>query len=238
MYHVLAINPIDLLHMPTFKEKRKTKLMYLLAIETSCDETAAAILAFTPTTKKRKTNENINDFKLCSSVVSSQVKLHAKYGGVVPMLAAREQLRNIEPVIGESLKSAHLALGDMDYFAVTYGPGLIPSLHVGVNYARAIAFAMRKPLIGINHLEGHIYSNWLAPFEVNSKLHLTKQKFLHNVNSNRKSYKLKAISFPILNLIVSGGHTELVLMKRHGMYEIIGKRSTMLPEKRSTRSRA
>src|SRR3989338_6386622 len=183
----------------------------ILAIETSCDETSAAILAF-PNPKSYKLQAT--SYKLLSHVVSSQVKLHAKYGGVVPMLAAREQQKNIEPVLHEALQVSGFRFQDIDYFAVTRGPGLIPSLHVGVNYARAIAFAMQKPLLGINHLEGHIYSNWLPPefsvfsFQFSAQLSRKSQK--------TKNYNLKPENFPILNLIVSGGHKELVLMTGHG----------------------
>ncbi len=179
----------------------------ILAVETSCDETAAAVLAFERTAAN--SNHREARYKLLSNVVSSQVKLHAKFGGVVPMLAAREQQKNIEPVITEALRDAKCKLGDIDYFAVTRGPGLIPSLHVGVNYARAIAFSMQRPLLGINHIEGHIYSNWLEPITES-----TKHK-LHKTQTNSQ--------FPILNLVVSGGHTELILMRGHGKYEIVGE---------------
>ena len=192
----------------------------ILAIETSCDETSTAILAF-PNPKSYKLQAT--SYKLLSHVVSSQVKLHAKYGGVVPMLAAREQQKNIEPVLREALRTARCALQDVDYFAVTHGPGLIPSLHVGVNYARAIAFAMQRPLLGINHLEGHIYSNWLPPIAAisNSQFLISKQQ--RNNIPKAINYKLSAKSFPILNLIVSGGHTERVLMTGHGKYKLIGE---------------
>lgn len=202
---------------------------YILAIETSCDETSAAVLAFSSgrlgavspgvssgsrplQTKKMRRR----DYELVAHVVSSQVKLHAKYGGVVPMLAAREQLKNMEPVLRETLRRARLTLGDIDFFSVTRGPGLIPSLHVGVNYARALAFAFKKPLIGINHIEGHIYSNWLGPVMVNSKFKIRNTK--QTASSPRHS-----VTFPILNLVVSGGHTELVLMRGHGKYKLIGE---------------
>ena len=202
----------------------KKSIQYILAIETSCDETSAAVLAFS-TPRKRKTA----NCKLLSHVISSQAKLHAVYGGVVPMLAAREQQKNIEPVLNETLGSANLALGDMDYFAVTRGPGLIPSLHVGVNYARAIAFAMRRPLLGINHLEGHIYSNWLpirefpiSNFQFSNKQGVDSKKIKSSNHIATLSLRHPPV-FPILNLIVSGGHTELVLMKSHGEYSIIGE---------------
>ncbi|MDO8558631.1 MAG: tRNA (adenosine(37)-N6)-threonylcarbamoyltransferase complex transferase subunit TsaD [bacterium] len=186
---------------------------HILAIETSCDETAAAVLVFSKTKSP----------SLISSIVSSQVKLHAKFGGVVPMLAAREQQKNIEPVIAEALRTARVNLQDIDYFAITRGPGLIPSLHVGVNYARAISFSMQKPLLGINHIEGHIYSNWLSPIRVNPKSKIRNSKQQRSDIQKPISYKLKAKSFPILNLVVSGGHTELILMRGHGKYEIIGE---------------
>ena len=198
--------------MLTKPKKASTVYHTVLAIETSCDETGAAVLAFPPRNKKpiiHNKKEQAESYQLLSNVVSSQVKLHAKFGGVVPTLAAREQQKNIEPVLCEALLAAGLALRDIDYFAVTRGPGLIPSLHVGVNYARAIAFAMQKPLVPINHLEGHIYANWLEPIAES-----TKHK-PHKTQINPQ--------FPILNLIVSGGHTELVLMQRHGTYRMLGE---------------
>jgi N6-L-threonylcarbamoyladenine synthase len=185
--------------------RTKNNLQRILAIETSCDETAAAVLEF-PGIGNTKI-QTVNRPVLSSSIVSSQVKLHAVYGGVVPMLAAREQQKNIEPVISEALTTAEVKLGDIDFFAVTYGPGLIPSLHVGVNYARAISYSMQKPLLGINHIESHIYSNWLTS----------------GANSKNRPQIITETRFPILNLVVSGGHTELILMRGHGKYEIIGE---------------
>ncbi len=131
-----------------------------------------------------------------SSVVASQVDLHAKYGGVVPEVASRQHLRKIVPVISEALESAGCTLDDIDAVAGTRGPGLAGSLLVGYNAAKAIAFGRGLPFIGINHLEGHIYANWLV--------------------------EGPEPEFPALCLVVSGGHTDLVLMRSHGQYERLG----------------
>src|SRR3989344_7294365 len=162
--------------------------MLILGIETSCDDTAAAVLQVEG-----------GKLKVKSSVVSSQVKLHAKYGGVFPSFAAREHEKNLPKVLRLALKKAKIKLDQVDLIAVTKGPGLEPSLWRGVNFANELAKKFKKPTLGINHLEGHIYSNWLS---------LTKL-----------DYNL----FPALCLIVSGGHTELVLMKGYGKYKIIGE---------------
>jgi len=159
--------------------------MRILAIETSCDETAASIVS----TEDNKLSVN-------SNIISSQVELHAQWGGVVPNLAAREHTKNIIPVITESLETAKASKKDVDLIAVTHGPGLIPALLSGVSASKSLAFAWKKPLIGIHHIEGHIYANWID-------------------NPN--------IKFPALALVVSGGHTQLVLMKKHCTYKIIGQ---------------
>ncbi|OGM96389.1 MAG: tRNA (adenosine(37)-N6)-threonylcarbamoyltransferase complex transferase subunit TsaD [Candidatus Yanofskybacteria bacterium RIFCSPHIGHO2_02_FULL_38_22b] len=190
--------------------------MRILGIETSCDETAVAIIetsgrpSFAKASAGKQGTRNI---KVLSNVISSQVRLHAKYGGVVPNLAAREHVKNIGHVFRLALKQANLSQKSkvksqklpIDLIAVTRGPGLGPALLVGIAFAKAVAWKYDKPIIGVNHLEGHIYSNWLKPVGVNSKLQII-------------NYKL-----PILNLIVSGGHTELVLMEGHGKYKIIGE---------------
>lgn len=160
--------------------------MKILAIETSCDETAASII-----------EEHDGQLSVLAHVVSSQVELHAKWGGVVPNLAAREHVRNIVPVIDEALNEGNSIPNDIDAIAVTEGPGLIPALLIGTTAAKTLALVWDKPLIGIHHLEGHIYANLLAP---NTELH-----------------------FPLLALIVSGGHTELVLMRDHFEYQILGE---------------
>ncbi len=171
--------------------------MKILGIETSCDETAVAVIEVQSEKLKVKGNEQI---KVLSNVISSQVKLHAKYGGVVPSLAAREHIKNIKHVFEFALKEAKIKdfEKDIDLMAVTRGPGLGPALLVGITFARTIAWLYKKPLIGANHLEGHIYSNLLT------------DQSMDNI-------------FPALNLIVSGGHTELVLMKNHGKYKIVGE---------------
>jgi N6-L-threonylcarbamoyladenine synthase len=178
--------------------------MIILAIETSCDETAAAVI--------RAERESIVPL---SSVVSSQVKLHAKWGGIVPSLAAREHLKNIIPVIKKSIKNSGIKMEAIDLIAVTAGPGLIPALLVGVNAARTLSYLWKKPLVGIHHIEGHIYANFI--------------RGARNVERVTKYEKLVPRStfhvtrFPILCLVVSGGHTQLVLMKKHLSYEIVGQ---------------
>lgn len=174
--------------------------MKILGIETSCDETAMSVIEVT-------TGNNI---KVLSNVISSQVKLHAKYGGVVPSLAAREHVKNIRHVFNLAIKKAKIKNfnKEIDLIAVTRGPGLGPALLVGLTFAKTIAWLYKKPLIGINHLEGHIYSNWLQP---------VGEFPIFNFQFSKKEI------FPALNLIVSGGHTELVLMKNHGKYKIIGE---------------
>ena len=175
--------------------------MIVLGLETSCDETAAAVIR----TEK-------NHISVLSNVVSSQVKLHAQWGGVVPNLAAREHLKNILPVIEESLIRAKINSQKIDLISVTQGPGLIPALLIGVSTAKTLSYLWKKPLIGIHHIEGHIYANFI------DSPHPT-------LSLRRRGTKgeVKKMSFPVLCLVVSGGHTQLVLMKKHLDYKIIGE---------------
>jgi len=162
--------------------------MRILAIETSCDETSAAVL-----------EGKSGKLKILSNIISSQINLHEKYGGVVPEVASRAHIEAIIPVIEESLKKAKTSLAKIDAIAVVCGPGLIGSLLVGVNTAKALAFVLKKPLVCINHLEGHIYANFVG---IESK---------------------KEIKFPMVVLLVSGGHTMLIYMKGHLDYKILGE---------------
>jgi N6-L-threonylcarbamoyladenine synthase len=155
----------------------------ILAIETSCDETAAAVVEDGTT--------------ILSNVIASQTDLHAQYGGVFPEVASRKHIEVIHAVVNQAMNTAHLGFDDLDCIAVTRGPGLVGSLLVGVNVAKGLAVGSGKPLLGINHIEGHIYSLWLT--EDGEK-----------------------IEFPILTLVVSGGHTELYLMRDHLNYEHLG----------------
>jgi len=159
----------------------------ILAIETSCDETAAAVV--------------VDGRIILSNTVASQEKLHAQYGGIFPEMASRQHILTINKIVEEALKRAHLDLGDMDAIAVTQGPGLSGSLVIGINMAKGLALASGKPLLGINHLEGHLYSPWLYRAEEDP----TPEP-----------------EFPVCLLIVSGGHTELVLMRDHLTYERLG----------------
>ncbi|WP_407271875.1 tRNA (adenosine(37)-N6)-threonylcarbamoyltransferase complex transferase subunit TsaD [Radiobacillus sp. PE A8.2] len=158
-----------------------TKDEYILAIETSCDETAAAIIK--------------NGVEIVSNVVASQIESHKRFGGVVPEIASRHHVEQITVVLEETFDKAGLTIDEIDAIAVTEGPGLVGALLVGVNTAKALAFAKQKPLIGVHHIAGHIYANRL----------------------------LTEFAFPLLALVVSGGHTELVLMREHGSFEIIGE---------------
>ncbi|OGI17305.1 MAG: tRNA (adenosine(37)-N6)-threonylcarbamoyltransferase complex transferase subunit TsaD [Candidatus Moranbacteria bacterium RBG_19FT_COMBO_42_6] len=169
--------------------------MIILAIETSCDETAVAII-----------KSDKESFTVLSEMVSSQIKLHADWGGVVPNLAAREHLKNIMPLIEYSLRKADVSPKEIDLIATTSGPGLIPALLIGNNVSKTLAWIWEKPLLGINHIEGHIYSN-----------------FVRVVKRQKLKIKSNKIRFPVLCLIVSGGHTQLVLMKDHLQYKIIGQ---------------
>jgi len=156
--------------------------MLVLGIETSCDETAAAVVE--------------DATRILSNVVASQVDIHARYGGIVPEVASRQHLTSILPVLKAAMGEAKVAWQDVNGIAVTRGPGLSGSLVVGVNVAKGIALARSLPLVGINHLEAHIYANWLG-----------KQQPV----------------FPCLCLIVSGGHSDLVLMSGHGQFRRLGR---------------
>ena len=201
--------------------------MLVLGIETSCDETAASLVEIYPL-KSRKVETSGRSFdrvKVLSNVVSSQVKLHAKYGGVVPSLAAREHVKNLRAVLELALRTGNRKLKDVDLIAVTAGPGLISSLLVGTAFARTLAWKFKKPIIGVNHIEGHIASNWLPPIAENSKFKIRNSK-------KSKTLNLKLVSdfgfrasdlFPAICLVVSGGHTQLILMKGFGKYKIVGE---------------
>ena len=167
----------------------------ILGIETSCDETAAAVVE--------------NGRIICTSLVASQVDIHAQFGGVFPEVASRQHIRTIYPIVDAALQQAHLDLSDIDAIAVTRGPGLPGSLVIGVNLAKGLALGSGLPLIGINHLEAHIYSAWLhwPPL----------------VNGASQGVELQPEPcFPLMALIVSGGHSELVLMKDHLTYQRLG----------------
>ena len=160
----------------------------ILGIESSCDETAAAVIE--------------NGRLLVSNVVASQVEVHAKYGGVFPEVASRQHVKTIYAVIEEALQQAHMTLEEIDAIAATRGPGLAGSLVVGMNMAKGMALAGNKPLIGVNHLEGHIYSAW--------------------VYRNDTTPVPPAPKFPLMALLVSGGHTELNLITDHLTYQRLG----------------
>ncbi len=160
--------------------------MRILGIETSCDETAAAVVE--------------DGLRILSSQVASQVEIHARYGGIVPEVASRQHILAITPIIKQAMAEAKTNWSDLDGLAVTNGPGLAGSLLIGVNVAKAIALARGLPITGVNHLEGHIYANWLVE---------------HHPDA--------APVFPLLCLIVSGGHSDMVLMKGHGNYVLLGR---------------
>jgi N6-L-threonylcarbamoyladenine synthase len=161
--------------------------MRILAFETSCDETAAAVVE--------------DGTRILSNVVASQIDIHRRYGGIVPEVASRQHTLSIVPVYEEAMQTSGLALDDLDRVAVTHGPGLAGSLLVGVNFAKALAAMRGLPLLGVNHIEAHVYANWLAyPAELQDDS-----------------------CFPAVCLIVSGGHTELHLMHGHGRYQLLGR---------------
>jgi N6-L-threonylcarbamoyladenine synthase len=162
----------------------------VLGIETSCDETAAAVIA--------------DGTEIRSNIVASQVDLHRQYGGVFPEMASRQHVKAIVPVIEQAMEETEVEWGDLDAIAVTHGPGLAGSLLVGVNVAKGLAYGSGLPLIGVNHLEAHIATNWLS------------------VSPAHDLLQTGGDAFPLLCLIVSGGHTSLILMRDLGQYEHLG----------------
>ena len=167
----------------------------ILALETSCDETAAAL---------------IRDGRvIVSNVVASQMHLHERYGGVVPELASREHITTLAPVLSEALAPLLNGWTDVDAIACTYGPGLPGALLAGVNAAKGLAWSRNKPLVAVNHLEAHIYANWLHPQIVGAQAEIAELE--------------PAPEFPLVCLVVSGGHTALVLLRDHGDYQLLGQ---------------
>ena len=154
----------------------------ILAIESSCDETAASVVR--------------NGREVLSNVISSQIDIHTLYGGVVPEIASRKHTERIDQVVMEALKEADMTWDDITAIAVTYGPGLVGALLVGVSYAKALAWALGKPLIGVHHIEGHISANYIEN---------------------------KTLEPPFMCLVVSGGHSHLVKVADYGKYEILGR---------------
>ncbi len=167
--------------LPKKMKMNKSNEKIILAIESSCDETAASVVR--------------NGREVLSNVISTQIDIHTLYGGVVPEIASRKHIENINPVIRQALKDAKVTFDDIDAIGVTYGPGLVGALLVGVAEAKALAFALDKPLVGVHHIEGHISANYIE----NEKLEP-----------------------PFVCLVVSGGHTHLVIVNDYGEYEVIG----------------
>jgi N6-L-threonylcarbamoyladenine synthase len=168
--------------MGTVMSDINNKDVYILAIESSCDETAASVVK--------------NGREVLSNVISSQIDLHTLYGGVVPEIASRKHIEKINQVIEEALKEANCSLENIDAIGVTYGPGLVGALLVGVAEAKAMAFAANKPLVGVHHIEGHISANYIENRELEP---------------------------PYICLVVSGGHTHLVVVNDYGDYQVIGR---------------
>ncbi len=158
------------------------KDIIILGIESSCDETSVAIVK--------------NGREVLSNVINTQISIHELYGGVVPEIASRNHVENISPVMKEALKEANVKIDDVDGIACTYGPGLVGALLVGVSYAKALSYAANKPLIGVNHIQGHIAANYIT---------------------------YKDLEPPFLTLLISGGNTQLVLVKDYTKFEILGK---------------
>lgn len=172
----------------------------ILAIETSCDETAAAVIE--------------DGHRIRSNAVASQIELHRPYGGVFPELASRQHIFDIVPVIEQAMTDAGAGWDDLTAVAATRGPGLAGSLLVGANTAKAIAWARGLPIIAVNHLEGHLYSNWLDEGGKIDPAAITRPSL--------PALDAEGQAFPLLVLIVSGGHTELILMRGHGQYQRLG----------------
>lgn len=158
------------------------KDVIILGIESSCDETSVSIVK--------------NGREVLSNVINTQISIHELYGGVVPEIASRNHVENISPVMKEALKEANIKIDDIDAVACTYGPGLVGALLVGVSYAKALSYAANKPLIGVNHIQGHIAANYIT---------------------------YKELKPPFLTLLISGGNTQLVLVKDYTEFEILGK---------------
>jgi len=169
---------------------------WILGIESSCDETAAAVLN--------------NGATVAANLVASQTGLHEAYGGVVPELASRQHMETINMLIDHALAQASLTLADLHGIAVSKGPGLAGALLVGVSTAKALAYSLGIPLVGINHMEGHIYANWLADSQGQS-------------DSQALNHDTRDIPFPLLGLVVSGGHTALAILMDHGKYRLLGQ---------------
>lgn len=159
--------------------------MHIVGIETSCDETAVSVI-----------EGSGNTIHIKSHVISSQISTHQKYGGVVPEVAARHHMINMIPTVHAALRKAGCKPSHIDLIAVTQGPGLVTSLRVGVQTAKTLSYAWGVPLLGVNHMEGHIYANWQGKVQ---------------------------IKFPVICLVVSGGHTEIISMPKHGTYHLIGR---------------
>jgi N6-L-threonylcarbamoyladenine synthase len=176
---------------PAIPASQDTPPVRILGIESSCDETAAAIVE--------------NGRVILSSLVASQADLHAQFGGVFPEVASRQHILAIYPILEQTLRKAHMSLSDLDAIAVTRGPGLPGSLVVGVNAAKGLALASELPIVGVNHLEAHIYSAWL-----------------YTQIEGTPNDPTPTPNFPLLALIVSGGHTELILMEDHLQYKFLG----------------
>ena len=162
----------------------------ILGIETSCDETAVAVVQ--------------EGHKVLSNIIASQVDIHARYGGVVPEVASRQHILQMAPTVSMALEEAGVEYSQVEAVAVTHGPGLAGALLVGLNFAKALAFSLGVPLLGVNHLEGHIYSAWL------------------DWEADTRDPQVDP-GFPLMCLIASGGHTDLVLMEGHGMYRLLGR---------------
>lgn len=178
--------------------------MIILGIETSCDDTSAAVI---------EGEKNQPFAKVLANVSATSLALHAKTGGIIPEIAAREQIKFIIPVIKHALQQSAKEPKDIDAIAVTYGPGLIGSLLVGVETAKTLGFAWNKPLIPVNHLFGHVYANWL------------ESSLRETISDEAISSRLPlndGIQFPVIALIVSGGHTDLILMKSHEETVLLG----------------
>src|SRR5947209_12277139 len=175
--------------------------MLILGIESSCDETGAAIVK--------------DGRHLLSNIVASQTEIHNRYGGVVPEVASRQQLSTIIPVLETALEQAGCGWDDIDAVAATYGPGLAGSLLVGLTVGKALALAYSLPFLGVNHLEAHIYANWLRRQDASG--------FPEDVETADWEFQEGDPTFPLICLVISGAHSELALVRGHGQYELLGR---------------
>jgi len=184
--------------------------MVILGIETSCDETSAAVVR--------------DGRQVLSNIIASQVDIHAQFGGVVPEIAARRHIECIGYIVNEAVAQAGLTLADIDAYAVANGPGLAGALLVGLNYAKGLAYAHKKPLVGVHHIEAHVCANYLVSTELLCTEHAARETFVSLTAPNARKHALSEgdLQPPFLTLVVSGGHTSILAVKDYDTYQVLG----------------